>query len=65
MRSQTTKILVIVLLAALVSSQIVDLTKVFTPETIATLGPEYSDPNCLKVINNYFGCKTWKDGFCT
>ena len=61
---QMTKILVVLLLTALASTQVVDLTQVFTPETIATLGPEYNDPNFMKVINNYFGCKEWKDGFC-
>ena len=56
--------ILVLLLTALASCQIVDLTQIFTPETIATLGPEYQDPNFLKIIDNYFGCKTWKDGFC-
>ena len=58
------KILIALLFAAIVSSQTIDLTQIFTPETLATLGPEYNDPNFLKVINNHFYCKTWKDGFC-
>ena len=26
--------------------------------------PEFQDPNFLRIINNYFGCKTWVDGVC-
>lgn len=47
------------------SSQIVDLNLIFTADTQATLGPEYKDPAFLTLINNYFGCKTWTNGFCT
>ena len=65
MKTSLTKVLVLFVLAAFVSSQIVDLTQVFTPETIANLGPEYNDPEFMRTINNYFGCKTWVDGFCT
>ena len=60
----TLTIILVGLLVALTSSQILDLNQVYTPETQATLGPEYQDPAFLKVINNYFGCKTWKDGAC-
>ena len=62
---QTTKILVVLLLTAIVSSQTINLTQIFTPATLATLGPEYQNPEFLKTINNYFGCKTWQDGVCT
>lgn len=57
--NQIVKILIVLLLAAIVSSQTVHLDQIFTPETLATLGPEYQNPEFLKTINNYFGCKTW------
>lgn len=27
-------------------------------------GEEFKDPEFVKVLNNYFGCKTWEDGVC-
>lgn len=57
--------LVISLLIASAFAQTLNLSAVFTPATQATLGPEYQDPEFLKLINNYFGCKTWQNGACT
>lgn len=52
------------LLIILVFGQSIDLSSIYTPATKATIGPEYQNPAFLKVINNYFGCKTWKNGAC-
>lgn len=46
------------------SAQSVNLSQIFTQPTLSTLGPEYSDPNFIKLIDNYFGCKTWEEGNC-
>lgn len=51
-------------IATIALSQTVDLKQIYTEATLPTLGPEYSDPNFLKLIDNYFGCKTWSDGYC-
>lgn len=56
--------LLLVLLTTLAVSQTVNLSQIYTPATAATLGPEYSDPAFLKLLDNYFGCKTWDEGFC-
>jgi len=42
----------------------IDLNLIYTPSTISNLGPEYNDPAFIKLIDNYFGCKTWQEGFC-
>jgi hypothetical protein len=60
----TSKIFLALLLVALVSCQTIDLSQIYTPQTQATLGPEYQDPNFLKILSNYFGCKTWQNGSC-
>ena len=63
--AKSSKIVFGLVLLAVASSQIIDLNLVFSPETQATLGSEYQDPQFLRTINNYFGCKTWVDGLCT
>ena len=30
----------------------------------STLGEEFQNPEFLKAVNNYFGCKTWDNGVC-
>ena len=30
--------------------------------SIDPLGAEANDPDFLRIINNYFGCKTWENG---
>lgn len=55
---------ILLILVALAVSETVDLTQVYKPETLSTLGPEYNDPNFIKLIDNYFGCKTWMNGSC-
>lgn len=62
--AKSSKILIAILLIALTSSQIVNLSQIFTPQTQATLGPEYQSADFLKKIDNYFGCKTWQQGLC-
>lgn len=62
--AKSSKILIAILLIALASSQIVNLNQIFTPQTLATLGPEYQNADFLKKIDNYFGCKTWQQGLC-
>ena len=59
------RFVVLAILLSLTLTQVVDLNTIFTPETKATLGPEYEDPAFLRLIDNYFGCKTWVDGLCT
>lgn len=62
-----TKILTPLLICLLIASgfaQTVNLSAVFTNATLATLGSEYQNPDFLKLINNYFGCKTWQNGSC-
>ena len=56
---------ILAIILAISYSQTVDLTRIFKPETIATLGPEYNDPEFIKIIDNYFGCRTWENGQCT
>jgi hypothetical protein len=63
MRKLQNFILISVLLA-LSLAQTVDLSQIYTPQTLSTLGPEYNDPNFIKLLDNYFGCKTWTDGNC-
>ena len=63
--AKSSMILIGLVLLAVASTQIIDLNLVFSPETQATLGEEYQDPEFLRTINNYFGCKTWVDGHCT
>jgi hypothetical protein len=57
-------VILISVLLVLSLSQTVNLSQIFTPQTLSTLGPEYNDPNFIKVIDNYFGCKNWTDGNC-
>jgi len=57
-------LLLVSVLAAVTISQTVNLSQILTPQTISTLGPEYNDPAFIKLIGNYFGCKTWTDGNC-
>jgi proprotein convertase subtilisin/kexin type 5 len=57
-------LVILSVLLLLTFSQTVNLSQIYTPETLATLGPEYNDPNFIKLIDNYFGCKTWTDGNC-
>lgn len=47
------------LIFTLTLAQTVNLSQIFTPQTLSTLGDEFSDPNFLKLIGNYFGCKSW------
>lgn len=61
---KSSKILIAILLIALAAGQTVNLSQIFTPETLATLGPEYQNSDFLRKIDNYFGCKTWEDGHC-
>jgi hypothetical protein len=56
--------IILSLVFAIGLSQIVNLSQIFTPQTLSTLGPEYNDPNFIKLIDNYFGCKNWTDGNC-
>ncbi len=30
----------------------------------SSLGDEFQNPEFVKVLNNYFGCKTWDNGVC-
>lgn len=34
------------------------------PPTDLQNGAEFNDPEFVKVLNNYFGCKTWENGVC-
>lgn len=35
-------------------------------DAATTLDPELlNDPELVKLLNNYFGCKTWEEGVCT
>lgn len=61
---KSSKILCVIVLLAIVSSQTINLNDIFTNKTQATLGQEYQDPNFLRTIDNYFGCKTWQNGNC-
>lgn len=56
--------LVLSVIIAISFSQIVNLSQIYTPQTLSTLGPEYNDPDFIKLIDNYFGCKNWTDGNC-
>lgn len=55
---------IISVILAVCIAQTVNLSQIYTPQTLSTLGPEYNDPNFLKLIDNYFGCKNWTDGGC-
>lgn len=57
-------LVILSVLLLLTFSQTVNLSQIFTPQTLATLGPQYNDPNFIKLIDNYFGCKNWTDGYC-
>lgn len=52
------------LLITLTFGQSIDLSSIYASATKATIGPEYQNFGFLKAINNYFGCKTWKNGAC-
>ncbi len=60
----TGKVFIFLILVTLSVSQVVNLSQIFKPDTLSTLGPEYNDPNFIKLIDNYFGCKTWVNGAC-
>lgn len=32
--------------------------------TTSVRGDEFNNPEFVKVLNNYFGCKTWDNGIC-
>ena len=51
--------IVVALLVVFIYGQMANLSQIFPPQTLSTLGPEYSDPSFIKLIDNYFGCKTW------
>jgi hypothetical protein len=51
--------IVAALLVVFICGQTVNLSKIFPAQTLSTLGPEYNDPSFIKLIDNYFGCKTW------
>jgi hypothetical protein len=40
------------------------LALVWTQNVDATLGDELKNPEFVKVLNNYFGCKSWDNGVC-
>lgn len=50
-------ILPLVILLFVGSTLAQDATPVLTAEDLA-------NTDLMKVVNNYFGCKTWKDGVC-
>jgi hypothetical protein len=33
-------------------------------DTIKLAANDLSNPELMKVLNNYFGCKTWSNGIC-
>lgn len=57
--------IILSLFIAICLTETIPLSQIYTPEKLSTLGPEYNDPEFIKLIDNYFGCKTWTDGVCT
>ena len=41
------------------------LALVWSQSVYNELGDEFKNPEFIKVLNNYFGCKTWDNGVCT
>ena len=56
--------IILSLFIAICLTETIPLSQIYTPEKLSTLGPEYNDPEFIKLIDNYFGCKTWTDGIC-
>ena len=57
MRKGTTVSLIFLCLIGLACSQVVTSTSVLSEQDLA-------NTELMKVLNNYFGCKTWSDGVC-
>lgn len=49
---------------ALVLGLNTQLTPINLDKTIDKTSPQFNDPQFLKIINNYFGCKKWENGKC-
>lgn len=55
MRNNTNKGLLLLLL----------LSVCFASDVPALSQEDLNNPELMRVLNNYFGCKTWVDGTCT